>query len=257
MLRTSLYLFLGILYYCNGLAQIAPPGLGETNTAGWFAFGLKQKLNKKETLQSTSFVGLGTISNPDNANLFQKPSIYVVNEEITHHFKPNWKYSVAASYRWQNKYKTAAPYELDNPKARQEIRFYGKFTYLKSFEKMAYSFTYRPELRFFYNPDFSLPEETTEFRSRLKAQIAFTVNSLKTHKIIAATEALFATNKTEQWDKLKYKESRLSLYYSIAIPKQKITLNMGYMNNILGKKFSKCVHYIAFDVVLKNPFSKK
>lgn len=257
MLRTSLSLFFGILFYSNCFAQISPPGLGKANTAAWFAVGIKQRLNRKETLESVSFAGLGSISNPNNSNPFQKQSIYVINEEITHNFKPHWKYSVAASYRWQNKYQSSPPYELDSPKARQEIRFYSRFTYLKTFKKIMYSLTYRPEIRFFYNPDFKLAEETTEFRSRLKGKIAFNINALKTQKISTSAEVLLATSKTEQWSAFKYKESRFSLYYSVTIPKQKITFNMGYMNNVLGKNFSKCVHYIAFDVVFKNPFQKK
>ena len=109
MLRVSLTIILGIIFNSNCLAQCSPPGLGKANTASWFAIGLKQNINKKETITSATHFGLGRISNPDNYNLFKKQSIYVINEEIANRFKQNWKLSVALSYRWQNKYKATPP----------------------------------------------------------------------------------------------------------------------------------------------------
>jgi hypothetical protein len=257
MLKASLTIFFGILFQTFCLAQFSPPGLGKTNAAAWFAVGIKEKLSSKKDIESETFIGIGTISNPDNNNLFQNPSIYVINEEIKHHFKPNWEYSIAASYRWQNKYKTTPSFELDAPNARQEIRFYSRFAYTNSFRKIKYSLSYRPEIRFFYNPDFKIPTENTEFRSRFRGKIDLNLNTAKTKKIITSAELLFATSKTTQWSPLKYKESRFCLYYSVAIPKQKLTFNIGYMNNVLGKKINKFVHYFAFDIVIKNPFEKR
>ncbi len=257
MVRSALTLLFGILFYGTCFAQFSPPGLGNTNTAAWFALGMKQKLSSNKKIESATFIGIGTISNPNNYNLFQKPSIYVLNEEITHQFKPNWKYSIATSYRWQNKYNSSPPYALEEPNARQEIRFYSRFTYSKSFRKIKYSLGYRPEIRFFYNPDFTTPTEKLEFRSRLRGKIRLNLNAAKTKKISTSAEILLATSKTTQWNTFQYKESRFCLYYSVTIPKQKITFNMGYMNNVLGKKFNKDVHYLAFDVVFKNPFQKK
>lgn len=256
MLKTFVTIFFGILFQTLCLAQFSPPGLGETNAAAWFAVGIKEKLSSKKNIESETFIGIGTITNPDNYNLFQNPSIYVLNEEIKHHFKPHWKYSIAASYRWQNKYKATPSFELDAPNTRQEIRFYGRFAYINTFHKIKYSLSYRPEIRFFYNPNFKSPMEIKEFRSRLRGKIDLNLNASKTKKIITSAELLFATSKTTQWSPLKYKESRFCLYYSVTIPKQKITFNVGYMNNVLGEKFNKCVHYLAIDVVFKNPFNK-
>ncbi|MBQ4915343.1 DUF2490 domain-containing protein [Maribacter sp. MMG018] len=254
-MRKILFVFSLVSMYCsNGLAQFTPPGLGKTNTVSWFAIGVKQKLNEKGSVSSATHFGLGRISDPDNYNLFQKQSIYVINEEVTNHFKEHWAYSVALSYRWQNKYKTTAPYESDNPDARQEIRAYGRFSYLGTFNTINYSIDFRPEYRRFYDPDFTQATENTQFRSRFRAKMTFDLNSLKTDKFITTAEFLFSTTKTSSWSAFEYKETRLCLYYSHTVPKLKTTFNIGYMNNILGKSAITDVHYLAFDVAIKNPF---
>ena len=254
MSRFLLSLFATIAIYSNSLAQITPPGLGKVHTASWFALGLKQKLNQEETTTSTTFIGVGRISDPDDYNLVKKPSIYVLNEEIAHRFKKNWEYSFALSYRWQNQYKETEPYHLDTPEVRKEIRYYNRFSYLKKFEKIDFSLTIRPELRFFFDPNFDSAEEKFQFRSRLSGKMAFSINQLKTQKIITTVEFLGAISKTQDWSEFEYKETRLCLYYSLAIPKQKITFNLGYMNNIIGKSKSKDAHYLAFDVIINNFF---
>lgn len=255
MVKTWSAILLGTIINVNCLAQFSPPGLGEANTASWFAIGMKQLLNEKETTTSATHLGLGRISNPDAYNPFEKSSIYVVNEEVTHQFRKNWKYSAALSYRWQNKYKDTQPYDLDTPNARQELRIYSRFSYLNSFNKMDYSFSYRPELRFFYNPDFSSATKNTQFRSRFRAKAAFNLNALETHKISTTAEALFSTTRTNSWSSFEYQEIRFCLYYSMKFPKQKLTFNLGYMNDLIGKHSITDVHYLAFDFMINHPFS--
>lgn len=257
MLRIFTTIFLGITISSNCFAQFSPPGLGEAKTASWVAIGVKQNLNKKETISSATHLGLGRISDPDNYNLVKKQSIYVINEEISNRFSKNWKYSGALSYRWQNKYIDVAPYGVDSPKARQEIRIYGRFSYLNSFKNVEYAFSYRPELRFFYDPDFSAATEHKAFRSRFRGKASFNLNSANTHKIITSAEFLFSAAKTDSWSKFEYKETRFCLYYSVSFPKQKVTLNLGYMNDLLGKSSVTDVHYLACDLVVKNPFKSK
>ncbi|MDO6517709.1 DUF2490 domain-containing protein [Zobellia uliginosa] len=250
-------LLFGLMPHSKGLAQFSPPGLGEVHTAAWLALGAKQDLGQKGTTVSSTYLGFGSVSAPNNYNPVEKPSIYVLNQEVTHRFKPHWKYALALSYRWQNKYTPRPPYDYDTPKARQELRAYGSISYLNSFKKMNYAFTYRPEVRRFYDPDFTLATESLQFRSRFKAKLSFYLNGSKTQQISTAAESLFATGKTENWSKFAYKESRFSLYYSLTLPQQDITLNMGYMNNLLGRDFSKDAHYLAFDVAINNPFHRK
>lgn len=254
MLKGLLIFILGMLFSSVCLAQITPPGLGEVNTAQWFAIGLKQKLNKNETITSVTSIGLGTTSSPDNYNSLDRKAIYVVNQEFTNQFKKHWKYSGAFSYRWQNIYQKEKPYTLDFPKAKQEIRVYSRFSYLNKFKKIDYSLTYRPELRFFYNPDFTSATEKLQFRSRISTKIAFNLNSLATQKIITNAEFIFSTSKTLEWNKWKYKERRLSVYYSLRIPKQKVTCNIGYMNSALKKAKIRQTHYFAMDITFNDIF---
>lgn len=236
-------------------AQFSPPALGKTNIASWFAIGVKQDINKQGNISSTTHFGFGRISNPDDYSLFKKPSIYVINQEVTHRFKKHWKYSVALSYRWQNKYKAIQPYELDTPKARQEIRVYSRVSYLNSLKKATYSLDYRPEVRFFYNPNFSSAEQQTQFRSRFRGKVSFNLNSSNTHKIIASTELLFSSTLTNSWNNIEYKETRFCLYYSYLLHEQRITFNIGYMNNLLDKSPITDVNYLAFDILVNNPFN--
>ncbi|UBM60611.1 DUF2490 domain-containing protein [Marinilongibacter aquaticus] len=238
-------------------AQITPPGLGEMHTASWAALGVKQKLNAKGNLTSTTYVGEGAISTPKDYNPFERASIYVLNEEIAHQFSKNWKYSGALSYRWQNEYKSSSPFEKDNPSGRQEIRLYARYSYLTGQNRTRFSFTYRPELRFFFNPDFSPNENRFQFRSRLGAKVSFALNEAQTQKLIVSSEFLLALNKSnEDWQKLKYNDTRFCLYYSVAVPKSKIVLDIGYMNDLIAKSPTTDVHYLAVDLIFKNPFSK-
>lgn len=255
MLRFSLIVLLEVTLNTICLAQFSPPGLGKVNTAEWLAIGIKQALNKKETITSTTFLGTGRTSNPDNYNPFERSAIYVVNEEISHRFKKHWQYSFATSYRWQNNYKPTKPYEADTPKARQETRFYSRLSYLTSFERVGFSITYRPEIRLFYNPNFKLSPEATVFRSRLCAKVSFDINASKTNKLIASAEFLASTTTYRGWNQWKFKESRFCLYYSTTLHNNKIVFNLGYMYNLLLPSFIKDVHYLAFDICFKNPFS--
>ena len=250
------FVFISIIYQTTSFAQFTPPGLGRIHTATWYALGLKQNLNKKNTVVSTTYFGVGTTSNPSNYNPFERMGIYVINEEVSHHFATHWQYSGAASYRWQDMYKPFSPYEAASPSGRQEIRFYSRFTYLKSYKKIDLSFTYRPELRFFYNPDFSKYHESIEFRSRFSGKMAYNFDSPHDKKIMLTTELLFATSKEENWSKWKYKEARISVYYSFNLPSDAVVLSLGYMNDIIGigKNFDIDASYLAFDIAFKEPF---
>ncbi|MBU2994856.1 DUF2490 domain-containing protein [Cellulophaga baltica] len=255
MYKIVFIILLTFIYYSNCFAQFTPPGLGDTNDASWFALGIKQKLNSSGNVVSSTHIGLGRISNPDNYNLFQNPSIYVFNEEISNHFKKHWKYSVALSYRWQNQYNTSAPYELDSENARQEIRAYGRLFYLNSLKNIDYSFSFRPEIRFFYNRNFDSYIEDRQFRTRFRGKMTLNLNNFKTHKLITTAEFLLsATREDNNWNKFGYKEARFSLYYAYTLATLNTTFNFGYMNNLLGKSDLQVVHYLAFDIEIKNPF---
>ncbi|MEP5254583.1 MAG: DUF2490 domain-containing protein [Winogradskyella arenosi] len=257
MVRIILTPLLVISFIFKGFAQFSPPGLGEAHTASWFALGLKQPLNKSGTLSSKTYLGLGRISTPDRYNGFEKPAIYVFNEEVTHRFHKNWSYAGAISYRWQYQYNSTPPYAQSSPDARQELRAYSRFSYHNSVGKFNYGLSFRPELRFFYNPDFSPYSKNTQFRSRLRAKASFFLNSSKTQQFITTAEVLYATTKTDQWSTFKYQDTRFCFYYSVALSQPKLVLNVGYMTDLIGTTSLTDVHYIAFDMLLINPFKRK
>lgn len=237
-------------------AQFTPPGMGSVHTADWLAIGMKQSLNEQKSISSASFFGVGRTSNPNNYNPFQRNVIYVINEEISHRFQQHWQYSGALSYRWQHEYQSAAPYETATPKARQEIRVYGRYSYLTGSGKLNFAVTYRPELRLFYNPNFGPAETSMQFRSRFSGKMTWNLNASKSQKLILNTELLFSTSKEEQhWSQWGYNETRISLYYSITLPNNRVILDIGYMNDLLEMPVTRDVHYLAFDLTFKNPFS--
>ena len=229
--------------------------MGNINTASWFAIGVKQNLNEQKTISSITFLGFGETSNPDDYNPVDRAAIYVINQEFTNRFATHWEYAGALSYRWQNSYKTKAPFEIDASNNQQEIRTYAKLSYLNNLGSIDYSVTLRPEFRLFYNPDFNSPEKKAQFRTRLKGKMAFNLNVVKTRKIIASAEMLLAVSETENWDTYQFNESRFCLYYSVKIPKQKMTLNLGYMNDLVLKSSVHDANYIAVDIKFTDLFS--
>lgn len=253
--KNILIAFFSIVFHSVCFAQFSPPGLGKINTATWFAVGVKEKLNDKKTISSATFLGVGRTSNPDNYNPLQRSAIYVVNQEVGFRFAKHWESAGALSYRWQNNYKAEKPYELDTPNGQQEIRTYGKISYLNHLGSMEYSFTFRPELRFFFNPDFNAADKKAQFRTRFRGKVGFPLNASKTTRIIETTEVLLATNETENWDQFQFNESRFCVYYSVKIPQQKITLNVGYMNDLLIKPTVHDAHYLAIDISISDLFS--
>lgn len=248
------WLFVGTSY-----SQISPPGLGTTKMADWIAIGIRQKLDTVESWQSISYIGVGRKSNPDNYNPFFKPAILIVNQEFYHQFHKNWQYSLALSYRRQDEYLEIPPYEHDNPKLKQEFRLYSRFSYIFNTSRIKLVPTFRQEFRKFYSPDFRTFDENFQFRSRFRLQLTANLNRNKTHRLIISSEQLFSVSKEvmpSKWTDFNYRESRFSLYYSYSPKKFPVVFSIGYMNNLIGQKKIYNAHYLAFDVVIKNPFKR-
>jgi len=239
-------------------AQISPPGLGETNTASWVAFGVRQSLDSANKIQSFSYVGLGRTSNPITSNPFQRQSLVVLNQEFYHKFHTHWHYSVALSYRNQNEYEDKPPYESADPAHKQEIRLYGRFMYQTKIGKVKVVATYRQEFRSFYAPDFSQDVNPYQLRSRFRIQASIVLDEAKIHRISASMEALFSSTQStipsNHWSPLAYKEARFCLYYSIDPKNSSFIYSIGYMNNLIGNEHIQSVSYIAADVIWENPF---
>jgi len=243
----------------NTYAQLSPPGLGEAKNASWFAFGVRQSLDSLKQKESTTYVGVGLKSSPDENNPFSKMAILVINEEISNRYKKNWEYSYALSYRRSNNYDSTAPYETLDPAIEQEFRVYGRYSYIMEGNGLKWKNTVRQEFRKFFNPDFSNAEENFQLRTRLKTQLSLDLGTAKTHHIIGGAEALFAISKEnepeKQWSKFDYKESRFTLYYSLSPHEIPFIFDIGYMYNLIGKGAAiSDVNYLAVDIIWKNPF---
>jgi hypothetical protein len=242
------------------LGQISPPGLGAAKTVSWFAFGVKQELDTLKKWQSMSYIGLGRKSNPNNYNPLFKSSILVLNQEFYHQFHKHWQYSIALSYRRQDQYDDNPPYEHEIPNIEQEFRLYSRFSYILKTSRIKFVPTFREEFRKFYSPNFRNVPEDFQLRSRLRLQLTVTLNAKKTQRLIVSSEQLFSVSKEttpNTWTDFNYRESRFSLYYSLAPQSIPFIFSIGYMNNIVGYKSPLSVNYLAFDIIFVNPFKSK
>ena len=256
----ALYFFLflvGIFQTQIVLGQISPPGLGNTNLGAWGAFAFRQALDTTSQKQSVTYIGYARISHPDNFNAFQKPGMLIINEEFYNQFKQNWQYSIALSYRRQPEYIDTSPFSMDDPNIKQEFRIYSRFTYLWKNSRLKFAATFRQEFRKFFTLDFEHWNESYQFRSRIRFQLAVNLDQNKIHKIIFSGEQLFSISReivlTKTWTKFSYKESRFCIYYSLDPKRTPFIFNLGYMNNLVGSKNVYSGHYIAADVIWENP----
>lgn len=239
-----------------GMTQIVPPGLGKTPLAGWVAFGVQTKLDtlKNGGWSSSSYVGIGRKSDPDSYNLFDKPSIVILNQEFKHKFYSNWEYILALSYRTQFNHSDEAPYDKLDPAFRQEIRFYGRLSYVFKTDFVNITPTFRPEFRKFFTPDFQNFSDNMQIRTRFRVKLDFPLTKDKRQRLIVFSEQLLSTtqaNDTRKFSKYEYGDSRFSIYYSTSLKNAPFTFNIGYMNNLIGTKNPFPAHHIAFDIVLK------
>ncbi len=256
-IAVALFIFLSL----GGYGQITPPGLGRANTASWFAVGIRQELDTIPGLgwQSMTYAGIGRKSEPDNNNLLDKQAIIVLNQEFFNQFKKEWQYSLAVSYRRQDQYSSKVPYEHGDPYLKQEFRVYSRLSYIFKTSRIRVIPLIRQEVRKFYTADFEEKGESLQLRSRFRLQLSVNLTADKVHKLVANSEQLFAVSKAAapgSWGSFAYKESRFSVFYSISPKKLPFIFDVGYMNNLVGSKNVFDVHYLAFDVIIKNPFKQ-
>lgn len=239
-------------------AQISPPGLGAGHMAGWFALGLRQDLDTMDKKESVSYIGYGFKSNPDNYNPYFKSAIMVINQEFYHRFRPHWQYSFAISYRRQDEYMRSFPYEHTMPDHKQELRLYGRYSYMIKKSNFRLTATIRQEYRKFFAPHFTSWKESTQLRSRLRLQGSLNLNKSKTQKITGSAESLFSISRESEpeneWSDFTYGESRFCFYYSLNPKNTPVTFSIGYMNNKVIRPSAYTVHYLAFDIIWDNPF---
>jgi len=254
-LNFTLLIITFMTVYAN--AQISPPGLGDGRTASWFAVGARQDLNREKTWQSMSYLGFGRKSNPDNTDLLFKPAISVLNQEFYHPFRKHWQTSFALSYRRQQEYEETYPFATKEPSLQQEFRMYARLSRSVKIKRFTLTPTIRQEIRRFFQPNFGNTTEPLQFRSRLRMQLSTTIDAEKEHKLMLSSEQLFSfkqANDSKEWSSFSYNESRFMLYYSYSPKDANLIFDVGYMHNLIGKHAPSSVHYLAFDVILKNPF---
>lgn len=260
IIRKISLLVLTLFVVSNLKAQISPPGLGKAKTASWFAVGLRQNLDSLKKKSALTYVGYGMVSDPEgNSNPFKKQAILVLNHERYNQFAKHWQYSYALSYRRQDSYKDVAPYSYDG--TEQEFRLYGRISYILSNSKWKWTNTTRQEFRKYFTADFTKADENLQFRTRLKSQLAYDLGA-DDQKLILSAEALFATSlmnyPTSKWKSFQYKESRFALYYSRKLPNTPITMDLGYMNNLIKTSSGPVdVSYVALDLIWNLPYKKK
>ncbi len=258
--KTTIVLVCSLILSLQGLAQVIPPGLGKTNAASWFAFGIQQDLDDINKWSSTTYVGIARVSDPDNYNLLQKHSIFILNQEFKNKFAKNWEYSLALSYRNQRNYADSAPYDLDDPSTKQEFRLYGRLSRIFKTSFLEITPTFRQEVQKYFTSDFGAYPENMRLRSRFRVKFKAPLTKDKKHSISLYSEQLFSTSLSSEgdkdWSRFEYKDSRFSLYYTLSPEHINWDFNVGYMNNLIGKSNASSTHYLGVDVIWKNPFNR-
>ncbi len=247
-----------ILFSAGLTAQIIPPGLGKTNTSSWLALGITQDLDTLDVggWKSTTYMGLGTLSHAHQSNPFKDLGIVVLNQEFYHNFAKNWQYSLALSYRQQNLFASEFPFEKATPRYKQEFRWYGRFSHFFRLHRLTITPTFRQEVIKYFTPDFDDYKESWRLRSRFRLKFALALNPEKSQQLLLYSEQLFSLSqhgKTKKWNRFEYADSRFALYYSLRPQKYPIIYNIGYMHNLIGTENTFSGHYLALDIIWKNP----
>ena len=256
-------IFLLIITSLPAFAQLSPPGLDGTHIAAWGAVGVSQVLSPKWTV--TAYLGGARMSDPDSWSPLNKQSIAVYNHEFQYKFSPTWQVSLCNSIRLQNKYDEEAPYEAKDPSYRWELRHYGRLYYKQQLGHFAMNYSFRPEFRTFYSPDWQPAAMPVELRFRLKAQTSVPINEAKTNFLVSGNELLTAIDEytndlpadhKHNWSTYHFTEDRFSVYFRHVFAKQDVVLDLGVMEQFKTGGHFDAVSYVSFDVLFQNPFSK-
>lgn len=238
-------------------AQITPPGLGRAQSASWLALGIRQELDTAKSWQSMTYLGLGTKSHPDRKDPFEREGIFIANQEFYHQLNRFGQYSFAISYRRQPEFSNQAPFALEDPPLHHEFRTYFRLIRFFYVSRNRIGLTIRQDVRRFYGPGLSPFPEDWQLRTRFRVQSTFQLDGKNRRRLILGAEALFPTShdrESREWSRWQYRESRFSAFFSLSPPNSPIILNLGYMLNLVGRESPFGVHFLAFDVILENPF---
>lgn len=249
-----------ILPAAKAVAQISPPGLSHTRLASWMAIGLDQSFGNHKAWQSVSYLGYGWMSHPKgNYRIFEKPSMFIVNEEMKRKLSEHMSVTAALSYREQYLYKKDAPYHKADPAVRKELRVYGKLAYGWKTGKTKWNLDFRPEYRTFFLPAFEAGDTRNAVRARFKLKSTTALSGNREHFLILSAESLFQNERTEfqeqsDWSGFFYDDSRFCVYYRYAPEGWPLYAEIGYMNNLTEKHPTYSMHHIGLDIVFKDIF---
>lgn len=231
--------------------------MGSGHAATWFAVGVEQHLDTLKKKHWAGYVGLGRKSYPDSYLPYQRAATVVVDQEFHHHFHRHWKYSLALSFREHDEYRASAPYDHATPGMKQEIRVYGRFSYVLSRSTWKLVATLRQDVRKFYTPDFVPWNLDVQLRTRFRSQAILYLDRQKNTRLTASCEQLFATSRTSNthhWGPFRYTDSRFGLFLSKRPGQLPFVFSVGYMNDLLERKDPRALHFLALSAVWQNPF---
>lgn len=265
MKRIRIKVVVGVLFLTafSSKAQLSPPGIDGAKVVGWGAIGLQQQLGEKWSL--SFYTGGSRQSDPDNTRLLQKAAIFVVNQETRYTFNQHWRLALGTSIRIQKNYSDERPYDLDQPSARNELRYYLRLFYQHSINRVAMSYSFRPEYRDFYANNWDKWSTPLELRFRLKGQANIPLNQAKTNQLIIANEFLstidhYNNASSERWTSFHFTEDRLTNYFRHTFQKPALCVDVGMMHQFWKEKASNQFHYTAYlslDLLFINPFGSR
>lgn len=260
----SSFLIFVLLIHPIAHAQISPPGLDNTNTVLWGSVGIDQNFGKKWF--SRTYAGGSRFSDPNNMSLLKKQAIYVIEQQTYRTFNKHWQLGFCISLRGQNMYSEDPPYDSEIPSLRREIRYYMRLYYRHQVGKLSFAYSLRPEWRNFYSPDWSnYYTQPKGLRYRAKAQVSIPLNVEKTNSLIFMNELLFVEKQKRQpngslaWTPFALSEDRICVYFRHEFEKEKITFDIGVMQQLnftKGVLQDDFVHF-AFDILFIDPFTKR
>lgn len=237
-------------------AQITPAGFDHTKVVSWEAVGIIQSLDSLDKKQVIVYLGTATESRPDDANLFERPGIFVSDQQFQHQFHPHFKYNIGLSYRLQHHYSDQYPFDHDSPGKVHEIRTYSTFSWTKSFKRAQWDLSFKEEMRNFFTSEITKPKFPLKLRSRLKSKWKFSLDKNKIHQLIFQAEVLLSTGKesVQTWDRFHYTDTRLSVFYSFTPKHHPFKFEVGYMNEIRGIDANEDINFLAVNFLWINPF---
>lgn len=227
----------------------------------WGAVGLNQQLARKWSL--LAYVGGSRDSNPNNGSFLHRQAILVVGQETSFQFNHHWQLALGTSLRYQNFYEGNFPYDEDDPGVRTEIRHYLRLFYRYQINKISFTYSFRPEYRMYYDPDWNRWTPTPlELRFRLKGQASIPLNESKSTQLVLANELLSITDhkvlaNENYWSTFQLSEDRFTSYIRHTFKKPSLIFDVGYMNQIiLTTSKPYYIGHVAFDFIFVNPFGK-